>query len=609
MIKENKNNFSSEESENDSSLVKVSSELNVESLYQILIQNPYLVNSIDGKNETMLSYSIKNDNSEISNLILTSPIIDLDFQDNNGNSYLHLAVISKDEEIIKSLIEKGIDTNKQNKDGNTALHLAYELNEKNIIDYLIENGIDKTIKNKNNLMADEMYKNQKSVLKSNKKENLSSAKVDKRVKNSSFQNLENNNENSKSNKSNKSNRAIKSIKSAKIIKANNNQNLSNKNKSKMYEFEAGSNLKKEKKYICKLNKKQPDFEKTVKIDWDITKQKINIDLIKDETTLNKNKSLFNKDSDICNIEDLNLFDTEQKSENSKNNEEGKNHKFKKIIKGNNFSKNSTKSVNINEDFTKKILIESGVEITDKLITERKDGDKIIMKSESSCSNSLKKTNDDFSLKSPNIGILQNIKKKPKIKNKRNNPLIEFLSQINLIKYLSIFENNGFDDINLLIEEAKKGNMILDQELKECGIYLPGDRAKILIRIKEKANLFGFSVPKKVYYICKNFDEIERDENIINLNNWLTNLKMDDYLMNFVTNGYHSIELLLIQMETDNPITSEMLRDEFGIDKVGYRSRIINKLKEEGKNLICKLKSSVLLLNNRPDDKNCECIII
>ena len=49
-------------------------------------------------------------------------------------------------------------------------------------------------------------------------------------------------------------------------------------------------------------------------------------------------------------------------------------------------------------------------------------------------------------------------------------------------------------------------------------------------------------------------------------------------MNFVLNGYHSIELLLLQMESKYPITTEALRDEIGIDKVGHRSRIINKLK-------------------------------
>ena len=33
-----------------------------------------------------------------------------------------------------------------------------------------------------------------------------------------------------------------------------------------------------------------------------------------------------------------------------------------------------------------------------------------------------------------------------------------------------------------------------------------------------------------------------------LNKWLKSLKVDVYLMNFVNNGYHSLDLLLMQME-------------------------------------------------------------
>ena len=116
------------------------------------------------------------------------------------------------------------------------------------------------------------------------------------------------------------------------------------------------------------------------------------------------------------------------------------------------------------------------------------------------------------------------------------------------------------------------------------------------------------MPKGVYYTLKNYDNIENDEHIKDLNNWLSNIKVDRYLMNFVSNGYHSIELLLMQMETENPLTTEILRDEIGVDKIGYRSRILNKLKEEGRSLNNKLKTSVLVVNNLGDDKNCECII-
>ena len=82
-----RNYFPKDELEEGNSLIKESSELNVQALYQILIKNPYLVNAIDNQKETILSYSLKNGKIEVSNLILTSPILDLDFQDKDGNTY------------------------------------------------------------------------------------------------------------------------------------------------------------------------------------------------------------------------------------------------------------------------------------------------------------------------------------------------------------------------------------------------------------------------------------------------------------------------------------------------------------------------------------------
>ena len=44
--------------------------------------------------------------------------------------------------MIKTLIKKGININIQNNEGNTPLHIAYNVGNKNIIDELIKNNID-----------------------------------------------------------------------------------------------------------------------------------------------------------------------------------------------------------------------------------------------------------------------------------------------------------------------------------------------------------------------------------------------------------------------------------------------------------------------------------
>ena len=193
-------------------------------------------------------------------------------------------------------------------------------------------------------------------------------------------------------------------------------------------------------------------------------------------------------------------------------------------------------------------------------------------------------------------------------NKSNLLLKNFLSQINLKKYYLILKNNGLDDLNLLIEQMRTNLPIKDSELKNAGINLPGDRAKILIRLEEKGNLFPFSVPKNVYYTIDKNVNINEDEKIINLKRWLKEFKMENYLNNFINNGYYSVELFLFQMISKNPINNNILQFEIGIEKIGHRSRILSILKEQSKNIeeILERKKDINLMNGT---RNCGCYII
>ena len=138
------------------SFLIISTNYQLETLYRILIKNPLLVNTIDSKGETFLSYALKRKNIEIAELILTSPKLDYNFQDKNGNSYLHLAVINRLINIAKILLEKKININMQNNEGNTALHFAFSTGSKELINLMIDNKIDFSIKNKIGLIGEEI---------------------------------------------------------------------------------------------------------------------------------------------------------------------------------------------------------------------------------------------------------------------------------------------------------------------------------------------------------------------------------------------------------------------------------------------------------------------
>ena len=189
-------------------------------------------------------------------------------------------------------------------------------------------------------------------------------------------------------------------------------------------------------------------------------------------------------------------------------------------------------------------------------------------------------------------------------NKTNKLLYDFLFQINLHKYYNQLNDNGFSNILKLIEDTKKGIYFKDGQLNKIGINKPGDRAKILIRLEEKANLFDFDVPKAVYYFNKydnNIEHIEKDNYLNKLFLWLKDINLEIYFYNFINNGYHSIVLLYIQMISNNPLTDEILKNEILIEKLGYRLRILNKLKEEYLSYLSELKGTNIIYD---EDENC-----
>ena len=150
----------------------------------------------------------------------------------------------------------------------------------------------------------------------------------------------------------------------------------------------------------------------------------------------------------------------------------------------------------------------------------------------------------------------------------NNEIYNFLKKIKLEHYTELMIFNGFDDLSLLIDNSKNSFTINDEQLKYIGIDIAGDRAKIIIRLEEISNFYSFDIPKSTYnsidindfintlkinqadvtskddsFILKKFKE---NEYIINLENWLKQIKLEKFLVNFINAGYYSLELLLIQ---------------------------------------------------------------
>ena len=763
------------------SILVISTNYKIEKLYNILIKNPSLVNSKDQRNETFLSYALKRKNEKTAELILTSPILDISYQDDNGNSYLHLAVINQLENIVRLLIKKGADINMKNNEGNTPLHFAYSTGDIKFIAILIENNGDLTIKNNDGIMPEDIEIDSfKEILDSNYKTMNSNSNISNNDNededendnnndcdnNETFENNEecNDNNNIDNKSKNKKNESIKmnwennkindntinnsqrqlkyslvnyfnseennennecrsnndysnenqeeeesynenEIKSKKLTYLNNGKdNLQNSdifdltsslayqekvdnisyinsqivgNPNNLSKNESNENGKEEKededegegegedvvnirkiktnenKRIHKSLKENSNIEKIYqtqsfktffenganfnynncvtdngnKDDKQIYKKDYNTSINKEKKSIKNNENIkLNYISEFTQDFDFSPIGTLKEPLNKKKNNEEKNNNSNiknKLNNTNYIYSNINKNLVLgNKPFFKKNQNNKG-----KCNSNNHDNNKSTKPEDFDVKDMNKKhinDHDDSLIKPhPNFLISKSIidssentaenTRKSKINNKNDikkpqDSLYIFLSEINMEKYYNVMNSNGFEDIQLLINETKSGIGVTDAQLKEGGIKIPGDRAKILIRLQEKAGNFVFQIPKNVYYICNDSENYENDFHIKKLKEWLKGLKIENYLVNFFIGGYHSIELMLLQMESKNPINDDILRDDLGIVKIGHRARIINKLLEEGKILNNKLKTSVLILGKKENEKICDCII-
>ena len=150
------------------------------------------------------------------------------------------------------------------------------------------------------------------------------------------------------------------------------------------------------------------------------------------------------------------------------------------------------------------------------------------------------------------------------------------------QYGDILISEGFDDINLILNQMKEGFPILDDSLKEIGITCPGDRAKILIRMQQISGGFNFDFPfEQVFF--KNNRSIQK---------WLYKERLSKYINNFINAGYQSLELLLIQMASKYKLNDKILKNDIGIYNDEDRKKILESLEKNATKYAYELSKSI-----------------
>ena len=163
-------------------------------------------------------------------------------------------------------------------------------------------------------------------------------------------------------------------------------------------------------------------------------------------------------------------------------------------------------------------------------------------------------------------------------------IFEFITEINLPKeYANYLMDNGFDNLDVLIYQAKHGIALTYENLRDIGIKKPGERIKIMVHLEEISENFNFFFQKNIF-----FDEFNEKNNYNSLKIFLDKIGMNKFLNNFLENGIYNSELLYIQMATKQPLTDNILINDLGINKKDAKTIII-KLNENSKNYVNKIK--------------------
>ena len=122
------------------------------------------MDKLDRLGRDELFYKIGDREEESALTMLDNDDVNVNFQDKNGYSYLHLAAQSGCAEVIKKLLDKGADIDIRDKFGKTPLMVAISeyypnlRNDRSIIDLFIENGADIEARTNSNIICKEFAK-------------------------------------------------------------------------------------------------------------------------------------------------------------------------------------------------------------------------------------------------------------------------------------------------------------------------------------------------------------------------------------------------------------------------------------------------------------------
>jgi ankyrin repeat protein len=171
---------------------------------------------------------------------------------------------------------------------------------------------------------------------------------------------------------------------------------------------------------------------------------------------------------------------------------------------------------------------------------------------------------------------------------KKSTLYMWLSNSKLDFLFESLVDEGFDDVEALVAQIQSQGVTLDT-LEKVGIKKIGHRIRLLACLEEEVNdrrrasapVAEVKPRPGPFQLCRAPESSAAAYLALpTLVQWLDTLKLKHLHSNFVTAGYEDLEHLLALMHTRFAITDEVLEQQLGITKLGYRHRLLLQLQED-----------------------------
>jgi len=165
-------------------------------------------------------------------------------------------------------------------------------------------------------------------------------------------------------------------------------------------------------------------------------------------------------------------------------------------------------------------------------------------------------------------------------------LYGWLAQVRLEGLFDVLVEAGYEDIEALKRQVRSGKPLGIEELKKIGVRKAGHRLRLLACLEEEAKgrprlqaQIAHTAPASLH-CCTQTATASAPASLPTMQQWLDSLNLAHLMNSFVDSGFDDLEQLLGLMHTRYIVTDQVLKEDVGVGKLGYRQRLLIRIEED-----------------------------